>query len=601
MKSWIITFCLSCLSWGVVAQDQLALRLNENGMLKIMEMALKYNTSTPESRTVLIPMNMYDFKLPKEHLLSNPIVSVVNEISDLDLRSDLKFHLSTTDIMITGDVDHKSLKTTIFNSQENGFDLRLSISLPKVEVKGSQLSLCEDRHRSQKKCGNGLKATLSDIKITTKNRPVIINAVLRLRTDGHVARLKVLSVDSNLESKKSPTIDVSFKSVVVPRIAIVINGHETELDTSRLKNEIMKRKTFLGAKLLSFAADFITSDLAEMVNVYLVNQQVSTSWRIYEKDSPVKLTEYIDLPERYGQLVREYVRPMLNGTAKKKNPIDIMMKQIADVVHHAQVDLSLKDIATPDNKDIELSGILNLILNNRSMNIQNTLGNSQRKLPKLDLKSHRNEDINLAISEPLINGALDLVNSTGLFQDLFDEFARVQGFSISNVKLHFNENESFSVIVNSAVDLKKLHSSNIAEWLKNWLASFLERNNNGAVIYFPIQIDVQPGFKTLADGSIGMSIFVKSPFENDGLINSFGYETNVGKMHEIVRKGVMEELKVSLNDFTQKNYEIDLSQFLNQSGVEFKPKLISIDQSAYLLLNLEIGDIKFNSKNPNLR
>ncbi len=601
MKSWIITFCLSCLSWGVLAQEQLALRLNENGMLKIMEMALKYNTSTPESRTVLIPMNVYDFKLPKEQLLSNPIVSVVNEISNLDLRSDLNFHLSTTDIKITGDVDHKSLKTTIFNSKENGFDLRLSISLPKIEVRGAQLSLCEDRHRSSKKCGNGLQATLSDVKITTKNKPVSITAVLRLRTDGNVARLKVLSVESNLESKQSPTIDVNFKSVVVPRIAIVINGQETELDTSRLKNEIMKRKTFLGTKLLSFAADFIASDLAEMVNVYLVNQQIATSWRVYEKDSPVKFIDYINLPERYGQLVRDYVRPMLNGSAQKTDPIDSMMRQIADVIHHAQVDLSLRKIATPGNKDIELTGLLSFVLNNRSMNIQNTLGNSDRRLPKLNLSSHRTEDINLAISEPLINGALDLVNSTGLFQELFNEFAKVQGFSIVNVKLHFNPDESFSVIVNSSVDLKKLHSGNIAQWLKNRIASFLERNNNGAVIYFPIQIDVQPGFKTLPDGTMSLSLFVKSPFENDGLINTFGYETNVGKMHEIVRKGVMEELKVSLSDFTQKSYEIDLSQFMNQSGVEFKPKLITIDQSAYLLLNLEIADIKFNSKNPNLR
>lgn len=601
MKSWIITFCLSFISWGALAQEQLTLRLNENGMLKIMEMALKYNTSTPGSRTVLIPMNVYDFKLPKEQLLSNPIVSVVNEISDIDLRSDLKFHLSTSDIKLSGEVDHKSLKTTIFNSQENGFDLRLSISLPKIEARGAQLSLCEDRHRLLKKCGNGLKATISDIKITTKNRPVTINAVLRLRTNGRVARLKVMSVDSNLETNQAPAIDVNFKSVVVPRIAIVINGQETELDTSRLKNEIMKRKTFLGTKLLSFAADFIASDLAEMVNVYLVNQQVSTSWRMYEKDSPIKFTDYINLPEKYGQLVSEYVRPMLNGTAKKSNPIDVMMKQIADVIHHAQIDLSLKSIATPGNKDIELTGLLNFVLNNRSMNIPNTLGNSNRILPTLDLEFYKNEDINLAISEPLINGALDLVNSTGLFQELFDEFARVQGFSIINVKLHFNDDESFSVIVNSAVDLKKLHSANIAEWLKNRIASFLERNNNGAVIYFPIQVDVQPGFKTLSDGTIGMSLYVKSPFENDGLINSFGYETNIAKMHDIVRKGVMEELKASLNEFTEKSYEIDISQFLDQSGVEFKPRLISIDQSAYLLLNLEMGDIKFNGKNPNLR
>jgi hypothetical protein len=600
MRTWIITLSSFFISSGLFAQEQMAMRINETGMLKIMEMALQYNTSSPSAeRELLIPQNIYKFSVPQKQLLSNPIVSVVNEISDLDLRRDLDFYLSTSDIKVSGKVDPKSLKTTIFNSHDNGFDLRLSISLPKVEATGVQLNLCEDQHRSRKRCGSGLKATLSNVKIVTKERPVTITAVMRLRTDGNVARLKVISVDSNLEGRGSPTLDVNFSSIVVPRIAIVINGQETELDTSRLKNEIMKRKAFLGAKLLSFAAEFIASDMAEMVNVYLVNKQVSTSWRVYQKDTPVSFNEFLGEPDRYGHQVASYVRPKL--VEQEKDPIKVIMNQIADVIHNAQVELSLKKMSTPGNKDLEFAGLLNFVLNNRSINVRNTLGNSRRSLPPLDLNSYRNHDINLAISEPLINGALDLVNSTGLFQELFDELAKVQGFSIRNVKLHFNTGNSVAVIVNSSIDLNKLSSSGVSQWVKNWIASFLERNNNGGVIYFPIQVDVFPGFKTLPDGSVGVSLYVKSPFMDDRLVNTFNYQTNVGRMHDIVRKGVMEELKKSLNQFTNTNYNVDVTKFLNQAGVVFKPKMITINQSAYLLLNLDISDIKFNSKNPNQR
>jgi hypothetical protein len=40
------------------AQEQLALRLNENGLLKIMKMALQYNSGTSGNTTVVIPQEI---------------------------------------------------------------------------------------------------------------------------------------------------------------------------------------------------------------------------------------------------------------------------------------------------------------------------------------------------------------------------------------------------------------------------------------------------------------------------------------------------------------------------------------------------------------
>ena len=598
MKAWRLVLILSFISGHLFAQEQLALRLNEQGMMKILRMAVQYNTATKESRTIVIPQNIYKFTIPKSQILSNPIIPVVNEISDLNLNKDLSFYLNTSDIKVTVDVDQKSVKMAISNSSDNGFDLSLSIDIPQVVMDASRLALCEDKDRYSKKCGQGLQASLSQLKIRTIGRPITVTAVLRLRTDGNVARVTVRSVQTNLEGKNAPNLDINFKSVDVPRIAIVINGQETELDTSRLKNEILKYKTFLSKKLLSFVADFVAGDLVEMLNVYLVNAEVATSYQIYRKDVPVKFDEFLSFPR---PMPAGYIRSAISELEKRNNPINTMMAQISEVIRSAQVEIALKKISTPENKDVELAGLVNLVLNGRGLNVRNTLGNSYRPLPRLDLTSHRNNDINLAISEPVINGALDLVNSTGLFQEVLEAAAPVPGVSIRSVKMHFNGNKSLVAVVNAQVDLKKLHSDGLASWFKNNIAVFLERNNNNSVIYFPIEVEVIPYFKSLASGGTGIDLKVLSPFNYAELPNRYNYPTNVPKMSEIVKAGVMDELRGSLEPHTNRTYSVDLSKFLNQAGVEFLPKSISINQSAYLLLNMDLVDIKFNSKNPNKR
>lgn len=601
MRAWSLVL-LVFFTGHLFAQEQMAFRLNESGMMKILQLVVKYNTSSSSSRTIVIPQNIYKFTLPKSAIRSNPIIPVVNEISDLNLNRDIDFYLNTSDIKIDGSIDPKSLKTQIINSSDKGFDLRVTLSLPQISVDGARLSLCEDKRRNSKNCGDGLKATLNNLKIKTLKRPVNLTAVLRLRTDGQVARVSVVSVDSNLEGKNAPGLDINFRSIDVPKISIVIDGQETELDTSRLKNEILKRKTFLAQKLLGFVGDFIAGDVAEMVNVYLINKEVATSFQIYRRDQPATFNEFLrntDIsPVQYGTFVRA---PVVTPSTQNKDPMTVMIGQISEVVRNAQVGISLKKITTPGDKDIELSGLLNFMLNNRVMNVRNTLSNSNKPLPALNLAPHRGHDINLAISEPLINGALDLVNSTGLFQEMMEAVADVKGFSIKSVKLHFYHDRAIIGVVNAQVDLKKLESAGVTSWFKNKVAAYLERNNNNAVIYFPIEVMMVPVFKTLSNGGAGFDLKVLSPFNYVNLPNRYHYPTNVPEMTDTVKDGVMEKLKESLEAYFNKTYSVDLTKFLNQAGVEFKPKSISINQASYLLLNLDIADIKFNSKNPNKR
>jgi hypothetical protein len=472
------------------AQDQLALRLNEQGLVKILQLAAEYNTGRKNAHSVVIPQNLYKFTIPRSQLMANPVVRVVNEITNLELSKDLDFFLNTSNIKIDGRYDPRSIRTQIINSNSRGFDLRLTLNVPEVAVSTPNLSLCEDQLGNTKRCGGGLRADLAGLELKTSGRPAVITAVLRLRTDGNFARVRVVSVDSNLESNQAPTLNINFRSLTIPPLAISIDGQRTELDTSRLREEILRRRVFLGKKLLAFVADFIASDVAEMVNVYLVNQQIQTSYLIFQRNTPLpSLNEFVRARNFIAVADKTYVRPPIrleNMPLAQPDPISLMLKQISEVIRNAYVDISLGRISTPLNKDIEVSGVIGLLLNNRAMGINNRLGNSGRQLPALDLNSHRQHDINLAISEPLLNGALDLVSSTGLFQELFDTFAGTRGFSIRNVKVHFTSGRSVIVVVNSSIDLKRLRSSSPLDWLKKRIAVYLERNNNNSMIYFPI-------------------------------------------------------------------------------------------------------------------
>ncbi len=583
---------------GLYAQDQLLLRVNEKGILNILKLAIQYNTSSKGSHRVVIPRDIYKFSLKKEKLLSNPFVPVLNEISDLNFTKDLDFYLYTSDVSITGYLDSSSLKSEILNPRDNGFDLKLSLKFPKVEIGADSLSICEKSKKEGLGCGPGLKASLTQLKIITQTKPLLISVILRVRTDGNYARVFVRSVKSNLEDATSPEIDVNFKNLDVPEVAVSVDNQDIPLDTSNLKDEVLKRKKYFARNLLSFAGEFMANDLAEMMNVYLINKKVDTNHEIFHRDYKVpRFNDYTTHGLSEVQIDNTYVRTNFskNVTVVAPNPFDQIMKELSQIIKTARFGISLSRISTPLKKDIELAGLLNLSLNGESLKFQNTLRNSNTPLPLQDLNHLREHDISMAISEPLLNSILDVANSTDLFQDVLDKISYISGFKIKNTRIHFKGNDNLIAVVNVEIDLKKLSPQNLKSWFKYNIASWMERNNNNAIIYFPVEIPITPIFKMLPDNSSAIDLRIGSPFNSKSLPNTFKYPSNVSEMTSTVREGVMEELREEIEPFLNKKYQIDVSRFLNRSGVVFVPRSFAIRQEAYFMMSLDILDINFNS------
>lgn len=614
MSKTVLTLTILLGSFSVMAQEQLAVRVSDKGLVKTMEMAVRYGSGGKKGTSYTIPKDLYSFKIKAKDLLSNPIVPLLNEISNLNLTKDLPFYLETSPIVIKGSIDEKSVNSKILRQNKDGFDVQVSVNVPKLTVTASELSLCETKTKS-KRCGAGLKATVKNLSIGLTKNPVRLSATFRIKTKEDVAKVQLLGITTNLKSKSGPQLAINFGQVIVPPIYISINNQETDLDTSKLRNEIIKRKKYLSEELLDFVADFMSSDMAEMVNSYLIKESVRTSVTVLNYERPTPSYRELDYADRYPRAavdntyvyVPKYIHPSLpQGKVvlpPKADPIKDVLAEIAKVVHSAKAKMEVASISTPSTKDIEVAGNLEFSLNKKSMKVGNRVGNSNRPLPDLDLSSYRKHDVTLAISEPVLNAAFDLASQNKLFQVLMDKYAYTKGFYVKNVKVHFSSRDhqdisKIYVVANAEINLKEISSNSTLAWIKNKIGAWLERNNNNAVLYFPLQLEIIPTLSRDSKGALVLKARVNSPFTSKNILkNDYRYASNVDKATETVRDAVIDQLQDAFKDVVNKDYVVDLSSFLNQSGVIFTPKTLSVWDSGYLILGIDIQDINFNQLN----
>ena len=316
---------LVLMTGSVWSQDQMALRINEQGLMRILELGLKYTTSEEGKRAIVIPQNIYKLSLHKNKIHSNPIIPVIDKFTTLDLSQEIPFYLKTSDINVLGQIELQSFKSSIENSHPGGFDIKVSLRLQSIHVDAKEISLCE-----KKKCSAlGLKASLKKVKIKSKSEPVSLTFILRLQTQNDMASVQVVSVDTNLGQKNGPKLDISFLKIEVPEILLIDEtGEEIKLNisTDEIKKKIIEQKDFLSQKLLSFTADFIANDLAEMLNRYLMDKHMATSLKVFCYDDKV-----IDMSDSAMITYAD------DETYRDLSPMENMFNQVYQVIRNAQV------------------------------------------------------------------------------------------------------------------------------------------------------------------------------------------------------------------------------------------------------------------------
>jgi hypothetical protein len=595
MMSWLlfVTFLLAA-----EAQEHVGLKMSQSGLNQVLYSLVKNHSG--DLNNITIPSNLHEITIKQKDLLSNPLILSLNEISNLNLNKDLKLFFKSSDIKIKGELNTRDVKFNIANVSSEGFDFKISLRFNQINLKAKSLSLCENRESlKNKNCGVGLKLNVSEALVQTMTHPLDLSISMKVKIKDGLAVARITKIESNLDSKKGPKLDIDFKSLNVPRISIVINGQETELDTSSLRQKVIEKKQFLAKKMLSFASDFIAGDLLRILNKYLKDKSLSTTISIFNKETRSQESEFQRISHTFP-VDNTYVRPPIYLRTAQHNLIpaqDVfksLVDQFSDVIRQAKIDLLIHKLASLKDQSIDVRGFIDFVLNHTRFKVGETLGNSERNLPPLDLNFSLDEHVSLAISEPVINGALDLANSTGLFQEIAEEVIKEKSFSLRNLKLHFVSEQSFKLVANVQVDLKKLRTSfwrNPLDWAGTEIGIWLERNNNNSVIYFPLEFEVLPVVYYSPTNEAKLSLKILSAFNGDSILNTFNYPSNVGQMYQVVRKAVVKKLREQMDSFENKVFDLDITKFLGQSGFKFKPKTIQFQNRAYIIIGAEIVDI----------
>lgn len=578
---FVLIMSLMAISLASQAQDQLALRFNHSGVLALMKAALKYNNRAQNSAGFQIPQGLYSFKIKKAQLASNPIIQLVSEVSDVSLLRDFPFYVYNSTIKASGDVDVNSLRVTALNQSARGFDLKVSFNVPQLRMAVPEIALCETKAGGR--CGKGLKASFKNSSITlVKGRPIVLTGLFRVDVKDQKARLRLLSATSNLETRGGPRIDIRAGELSIPPVIVTVNGESAELDTSSLRSELLKHKDFLGKKLLGFAADFIAEDMVAIVNRTLQNECLPSQLNVVNLE-----------PRPVAGM------PLIFGLTQKQDFGTLLQRDVSRIIKSARLDLGLKSVATDQNKHINLGANGSLRLNGKSWTMTNRLGNSNRTLPALNIAQHINETINfgVALSEPIVNSSLDLLGQTGLFQELVNKHVDSKGLSVSSARIHFRSNpDRFYAVVNASLDLREVNSNGVFSWIKNRFAIWMERNNNGSKLYFPLQFEIIPRMVHANDGSAHMLLRVNGPFlPASALRNDFKYPTNITTATASVREGVVKELKEGLLKYVNQEFHFQVDPYLNQKGMSFNVRGMKIVDSAYVVLGLDLKAINLGS------
>jgi hypothetical protein len=612
MKSLLLLCLLPLMGW---AQSHLTARLNEPGILKILKLVADYNLQANNADKLKIPKNVYDFKIKASDLAQNPFVGVLQEISDIQLNKDLPFYLETSDIFIKGDIDNSSIKTELVSKGAKKLTIKLSLKIPKLALTGLKLTLC-DEVKSKKCKVDALSASMNNVNVSLKpGRPVSVVGIFDFDLSGKKVEMKLKSISSNLDSANSPLIDIGFKDLIVPPIAIIVNGQRTELDTSLLKDKILEKKEFLAKKLLGFASEFVALDLAELVNKFLRAQNLSTSFEIlnyranytnFELD-PSTLNDYyrapIDNTRTNIILPIETPKPIASNVvtiSESQLIMNMIMSDFARMVQQMTLSLGVNQVLTPNNKDFELQVSTGFSMNGISYTVPNTIDNSTRVMAPLNLTNviNRQEHAQVVLSAPIINAALKVASNLKFLTDAVDLYDKEPGFWVNNAQVHMPVQDipgvlKLKLVANSSIKLSDLNSNSIWEELENELGAWLERNNNHGVMYFPLEFELR---LRMVKTTTGVSLMCKivSPFDETSMYkNTYGYPSNLDVASKKVRNGVIKALKKRLAPAFIQEFSLDLTPFLDQKGIKFEPKSMKIVDSSYFILGLDLIKVDF--------
>lgn len=653
---------------GNAYSQHLSTNITQKGIRKLITSAIKSSSSKVSVAAFEIGGGPIYEKIPQVFFKQNEIIKTINEFVPLKQDEDFVFYFNWSPIKVEGNLVEESLVVDVEGTQKN-FNANIKLSLDQLSLSGNYIELCElKKWKCDKK--NNLYGKIKDYQIKLKrNQRINLSASINISIKHDKVEITFKKLVSNLHTNNNSLFDISFKDFILPPMSLSIDGETINVNLTGLKDALLAEKEVLAKSLAKFAGDFIANDLTNVLNEKLFSnlKKISTTINLLDYDESNRVGDAFDqklilklnsfskktdfkidklkLKKDLYEVKRDNAYVYIDKVkfdykiSEKKTFMDQISLSLKRIVKDADYDLTYESIKSNLAKDMTINFNSNFSLNNRTWKLGKQLRNGQGVLgkPRFDQLANKDFDFAIAISEPMVNGALNIASETGIINSIVSELPGLGGVNIKSVALYFEEGKTSEINTNNLkgiedfkfhpfmvnkpntasfyrpfeiynkktnhykkiisqtkdaivavaqieLDFSKLAYDGVGGWISNKIGGLLE----GGKVWFPLELKFLPQL-VIEDGKAYLELVALNPIDGKKFKNTYGFPYK--DMKGIVSSGVIDTIKEELLPSLQDIPRIDLSSYLDLSGIRLTPKDIYLKKSGHLFITTDIEEL----------
>lgn len=639
LSTFTLLFLLN--SMPVMSASHINMKVTRRGLYQILTAALQFNNMGKiDSPSAVIEDMVLKQIIPAEELSQNKVVKIIEDISSISFKNAYDFYVISNDVKVSGKVNQNDIVFNITNYTKKGFNIDLSVNVDKLKITAKKIKLCELANEQTGACSEDmLQGSFNNILVRElSSKKINVTASLKATINEGSVNFKIEKTSTNLNETFAQDLDIDF-DLNIPPLKIRVNGVEAEMPMGHLKDQILAEKDFLASKLLSFAAQYFTNDLVEMLNKYFKKVKLPTGY-----NDDIVTTNYYNPVNKYNNDYNTnyynnynnvesadalYVAPTYNVYENyvisnvNTNLVgdDALVTEIVKLIGSASFEVELSRLFTSTiDKSINAALKGDLIVNGRSLSYPGKIrqrrfdadyswDGSGYSVYKLDLQNvkfksplNRSYGMALSISDPVFNSILLSAERENLFTRAFRAQAgeMASGIYVTDVHVHMQprrkaEGNSWYrpkiyVVAEVKVDVANVYTEKWYEWLGKKVGGLLEGN-----VYFPLQFALTPSIETVK-GKKKLKITIDDPLtSNNDPKNYFNYYSDFDEdnIYGVVRTQFRNQLNIAMKNATKPIY-LDLDDLMGKSGVNMEPVDVDVEKTGHLVLYLDLKSIDIN-------
>ncbi|MBI2604835.1 MAG: hypothetical protein HYW49_02020 [Deltaproteobacteria bacterium] len=585
-------------------REHLGARLTPKGIRSLLNIVVSPYFKSGNQLEVVIPAQTISRKMELDTKEFGVLTDISKSLFGVDLTSGLPMHVRIAPTTISAAIGEQDFDVKIIEAGSSRIRLALEIEARGVAAQAKRITVCENADCKQSK---GVRVDFDGVTIAQKSigAPIRMSAAIDYVIRSGRGRFKITGVSSNLGEPGGPLIEIGLGALKLPPVSIRVNAHEVSLDANALKQEILKHKQAIAKEVLHDATAFIAEDLAELLNKNVfsdLSNPTSVSGS-FERSPPVSLpSPSLEWPaDRLDPAhFQPAIPPQLLGEtseSEKESALMRILRLARERVFRAFFRIAPAAVSIGSDGVLAVSADGELSVGTKSLAVGTRLGhgNFAGTMETLRFESAPNKDyyhFAVAVSEPLVNGVLDLARSQGIIRNVLEGMPEYAGLICGKdgIRVHFRKVDGrprVYVVLNLVLDV-----ASKSFWGGVWEKWF----GAGGTFVFPLELQFEPRIREhemsvmmAANPALRQDVLelvaVNSPIRGMTLANTFGYPmTDFTQATETVRREFFSELSESIAPIVNGMVAVPIADLFRGSGLMATPSKFDVEPSGHLVV-----------------